>query len=524
MRRLYIVAALGVLPLSGDVLRGQAAEPVTRAFSYYYDDDRPRLGISTRSSGRRDTLGLLVSDVSRGSPAEKAGIEEGDRLVSVNGVNLRLSRDDAEDEAMSGVATRRLTRELAKHKAGDAVELRVYRDGQTRSVRATLVKPEELQDVEGAFRSVQTTRAAFNDRAVLGLSLGGMGSRRDTLGVLVVGVTDSGPAALAGIDEGDRIAAVNGVDLRVDREDAGDWESSNARVRRLNRALERVKAGDEVELRVYSQGQTRTVRAKAVRAADLRGRDGGFFFNGGAIIAPRAMPSVKIQPRIYYSNPRISTDLEMNQRIQERVREAVERSRAFQERANDALRRSLETRLQYRTRVDLDDEDRVNDAPIAQPAPVARPALGSTRIAAAQPAPEPAPFSASVVASGFRAPLAAWSAPVAATTAVKPVAGFVSEAPVATRDDGTIVLGGLRLAPVDADLASYLGNGTDRGLVVVQRSIRWPGVREGDVLLAIDGRPVRRADGSTSIVLHGGPSTVIDLVRGGKRISVTVER
>jgi serine protease Do len=523
MRRLYIVAALGVLPLSGDVLSGQDAVPLTQGFSYYLDDDRPRLGISTRSSGLRDTLGLLVSDVSRGSPAEKAGLEEGDRLVSVNGVNLRLSRDDAEDEAMSGVATRRLTRELAKHKAGDAVDLRVYRDGQTRTVRATLANPEDIRDVEGTFRSAQSARANLNDRAVLGLSLGGMGSRRDTLGVLVVGVTDSGPAALAGVDEGDRIASVNGVDLRVDREDAGDWESSNARVRRLNRALEKVKPGDEVELRVYSQGQTRTVRAKAVRAADLRGRDGGFFFNGGTIIAPRAMPGVKIQPRIYYSNPPIS-DTQMKQRIQEQVRAAVERSREAQRRANDALRRSLETRLQYRTRVDLDDS--VSQAPIAQPAPRARRAIGSTRVAAAGLATRPATFSTSFSAPEFRASSAAWSTS-AGTIAVAPqpaAVGFVSAAPLATYDDGTIALGGLRLAPVDADLASYLGDGTERGLVVVRRSGRWPGVREGDVILSIDGRPVRRADGSASVTAQDASPSAIELVRGGKRISVTIER
>ena len=44
--------------------------------------------------------------------------------------------------------------------------------------------------------------------AAIGISLGGNGSRRDTLGILVVGVSDSGPAARAGIDEGDRIAAI----------------------------------------------------------------------------------------------------------------------------------------------------------------------------------------------------------------------------------------------------------------------------------------------------------------------------
>ena len=38
----------------------------------------------------RDTLGLLVTEVTSGEVAEKARIEEGDRLASVNGTDLRL--------------------------------------------------------------------------------------------------------------------------------------------------------------------------------------------------------------------------------------------------------------------------------------------------------------------------------------------------------------------------------------------------------------------------------------------------
>ena len=82
------------------------------AFAYVTGDpDRPMIGVSTRSTGKRDTLGLMVESVMRGGPAEQAGIEEGDRLVAVNSVNLRLSPMDAGESDMDGVATRRLIRE-----------------------------------------------------------------------------------------------------------------------------------------------------------------------------------------------------------------------------------------------------------------------------------------------------------------------------------------------------------------------------------------------------------------------------
>jgi predicted metalloprotease with PDZ domain len=276
-----------------------------QGFAYVMGDpDRPMIGVSTRSSGKRDTLGLLIESVTRGGPAEKAGIEEGDRLVSVNSVNLRLSPADAGESDMEGVATRRLIRELEKQKAGDEVELRVYRDGNTRTVRVKTVAADELNR-ETFASTTGTWRRVSADRAVLGLSLGGQGSRRDTLGVLVVGVANEGPAAKSGIDEGDRLAAINGVDLRVASEDAGDWQASSARINRLNREMEKVKAGDAVELRVYSAGQTRTVRVESVKASEIEGE--GFFFDGGALSRIRSMtiprpgtvrvrpPSVEIQ-------------------------------------------------------------------------------------------------------------------------------------------------------------------------------------------------------------------------------------
>jgi S1-C subfamily serine protease len=249
------------------------------AYAYVTGDpDRPMIGVSTRTSGKRDTLGLLIESVTRGSPAEKAGIEEGDRFVSVNGVNLKLSPLDAGEEDMEGVANRRLIRELTKLKAGDEVDLRVYRDGTLRNVKVKTVAAEELNKETLGF-STATWSKSGGDRAVLGLSLGGNGSRRDTLGVLVVGVSDSGPAAKAGIDEGDRLVSINTVDLRVSGEDAGDSQASNARIRRLNREMEKVKAGDAVELRFYSNGQTKTVRVEAAKASDIGGE--GFFFDGG---------------------------------------------------------------------------------------------------------------------------------------------------------------------------------------------------------------------------------------------------
>ncbi len=278
------------------------ASQQTRIWTSSDDEDRPRIGVSTGPSGKRDTLGLLVTSVTRGGPAEKAGIEEGDRLVSVNGVNLRISTLDIDDYEMTGVGTRRLMRELGKVKAGDRVSMRVYREGQTRDVSVTTVSSEDLQPQRAAV-TASTVRRDMEDRAALGIGLGASGSRRDTLGVLVSSVTDDGPADKARIEEGDRIAAINGVDLRVPGADAGDFSVASSRMRRLTRELDKVKAGDEVELRLIRSGQSRTLRVKTVAAKDLPRSAGisiggdGFYFNApggasfsfprGALVRPR---------------------------------------------------------------------------------------------------------------------------------------------------------------------------------------------------------------------------------------------
>ena len=284
-----------------------------RAFSYAFGDDENRavIGVSTSTGSKRDTLGVLVTAVTAGGPAERAGIEEGNRIAAINGVNLRLAPVDTGDWEMSSAMSRRLTRELGKVKPGDEVELRVYAGGQTRSVRVKTVAADSL------YPSSRRARSDRSERAALGVSLGGGGSKRDTLGVLVLGLDDDGPAAKAGLEEGNRIAAINGVDLRVSREDAGDGMIANVKASRLHRELEKVKAGDEVSLRVYSgAGRFRDVRVKTVPMSDLPRRRAMFFGGSMAPMPPMPPMDADIQRRIELEMERAGRAL---QRVAPRV-------------------------------------------------------------------------------------------------------------------------------------------------------------------------------------------------------------
>lgn len=293
-----VATAVAIVGESGQAQTRFYSEP-GRAFAYSFgtegDADRAVIGITTGGSGSaRDTLGVLISMVTPGGPAEKAGLEEGNRIAAINGVNLRLAAADIGDWEMANAMSRRLTRELGKVKAGADVELRVYGSGQVRSVRVKTITYDSLYPNT---RRTMDRRSDGDDRAALGVGVGSSGSKRDTLGVLVTWLDDDGPAAKAGIEEGNRIVAIGTVDLRVSRDDAGDEMIAGVKAQRLHRELEKLNPGDEVELRVYSDGRVRSVKVKTVAASALSrgGRGAGMISMPRMMIAPR-VPTPAVPP------------------------------------------------------------------------------------------------------------------------------------------------------------------------------------------------------------------------------------
>jgi len=111
--------------------------------------------------------------------------------------------------------------------------------------------------------------SVMTKRAVLGLELRPTGSRRDTLGVFVENVVPRGPAETAGIIEGDRIAAINGVDLRVSGADVEDPYTNGLAAHRLSREVQKLTPGSKVNLRVWSGGRYREVQLTAGKASDF---------------------------------------------------------------------------------------------------------------------------------------------------------------------------------------------------------------------------------------------------------------
>ena len=94
-----------------------------------------------------------------------------------------------------------------------------------------------------------------------------------------------------------------------------------------------------------------------------------------------------------------------------------------------------------------------------------------------------------------------------------------------TSSAAAIDIAGLRLVSVGSELASYLGRGSERGLLVVDVP-RWAqgSVRAGDVILAVDGTPVRSGDGGDEVTvsLPRFREAQLDILRDGMHHSVTL--
>ena len=140
----------------------------------------------------------------------------------------------------------------------------------SRALRA-LVVPAAIAAIVAAPLAAQGTRASDPDvGAILGMSVSVSGSDRDTLGLLISNITRGGPADEAGVDEGNRLAAINGVSLRIDRESVGQRDAGDGVFRRLARELAELRSGDEVTLRVFGSGRFRNVTLHPVLPTTAR--------------------------------------------------------------------------------------------------------------------------------------------------------------------------------------------------------------------------------------------------------------
>ncbi|MGE0040873.1 MAG: DegQ family serine endoprotease [Vicinamibacterales bacterium] len=166
---------------------------------------RGRLGVTVQSVtsdiaaglGLSSVQGALVSDVTAGGPADKAGIERGDVIIGLEGHSV------ADSNA--------LRNEVASSTPGSAIAIDVLRDGKTRQLKATL-EELETESAPGAPGEERHGHARFGMtvQPVTPEIANQLDLPRTQKGLVITDVDPSGEAASAGLRPGDVIEQVNG--------------------------------------------------------------------------------------------------------------------------------------------------------------------------------------------------------------------------------------------------------------------------------------------------------------------------
>ncbi|NOY64270.1 MAG: DegQ family serine endoprotease [Nitrospirae bacterium] len=161
--------------------------------------------------GLDKTLGALVSDVFKGSPAEKSGIKRGDVIIEFDG------------RSVSNVSV--LRNLVAQSRVGSKVKIKVVRKGKKQTLWARIIEiPDEFSEVK------DITPKGRPEKADIGLTVTELtpsiarqiGLPPDERGVVVLDVQEGSSAQEAGIKKGDVIQEID--DKVITGYD--DWKTS----------------------------------------------------------------------------------------------------------------------------------------------------------------------------------------------------------------------------------------------------------------------------------------------------------
>jgi serine protease Do len=219
--------------------------------------------------GLHDVRGVGVTEIVKGSPAEKAGLRKDDVIVRFEGDSV--------------TSMRKLNRLVSETAPEHAVRITINRGGAEQEVSATLAKRSEPQNVFGTMNPNEFFLAPFRgmrdnpgplqinpgqDGSVFAFGGGRrIGINTEPLtkqladffgvkdgGILITSVTQNSPAAKAGLRAGDVLTAVDGEKI----ESSGD----------LSRALNK-KTDGEVTLTVIRDRSPRTIRVTPEKTPDV---------------------------------------------------------------------------------------------------------------------------------------------------------------------------------------------------------------------------------------------------------------
>lgn len=317
---------LAIFLLAGSSLFAQdtpapAKEPATPAepMVWYFGDGEGYLGVQAEDITRENmgeykinnARGVGIEKVIEDSPAAKAGLQNGDVILSVNGEEV--------------TSVRKFTRLIGEIAPDHQVKLRISRNGSEKDITATLGKRSEmnfknfepflgkmegLTKLEGLnkLEGLKSTDKLFNTLSFgsyrrIGVNTMDLNKQlaehfgvSGDKGILVTEVSDNSPAAKAGFKAGDVIIAVDGESV----DDVGD----------LSRAINKKKEG-EITVTVIRNKSQQTIRVTpeeykgGMIAPELFGNLSGQIRTA---VVPRITPNIQMTvPNVVVSPGRVTT-------------------------------------------------------------------------------------------------------------------------------------------------------------------------------------------------------------------------
>ncbi len=188
-----------------------------------------------RSFGYDGPYGVLIADVAKDGPAEKAGLRPGDIVVKYNGKPMRHASE--------------LRNAVASTPPDTVAELEIFRDGQVRTVKVKIGLLDEKVIVSQNGQASSSTDLGLTVRTLTPQIAEQLGYDADQKGVVVVEIDPTGLAAAAGLRPGDIIVSVNGQPV-VDATS-------------FRKALRQADLQKGIRMQVKSQGYSRFVFLKA---------------------------------------------------------------------------------------------------------------------------------------------------------------------------------------------------------------------------------------------------------------------
>lgn len=182
--------------------------------------------------------GVLIGDVFKGQPADKAGLKRGDIVLSVDGKKTKNTNE--------------LRNRIAAIRPGKKVPIHILRNGKKKTLQVTLTGRDKANTTGSAEeKDGDKDKSGDTDMAArLGIKAGTLTAEirrnldidKKTEGVVILEIDPNSQAAREGLAESDIILEINRTPVRS--------------VKEFKKALKNVKAGDSVLFLLHRQGNT----------------------------------------------------------------------------------------------------------------------------------------------------------------------------------------------------------------------------------------------------------------------------